>query len=142
MIKFQNEALKAGKGFLFFVCLFPTAFVSAAGLNFPIGTRPAGLANTYVMQSDLWSVYHNQAGLGFHDKMSLGFHHENRFVAEEFSLHALAFTYPFKPGTFGISYSYFGYEDYNVSKIGLGFGKHFGSSLAAGVQLNYHYTFI
>ena len=121
--------------------LFPFS-ASATGENFPIGTRPAALANVYVMQSDLWSVYHNQAGLGFHDRMSLGFHHENKFVVKEFSLHALGFTYPLKPGTIGFSYSYFGFEDYNVSKFGLGFGKSFGSNFAAGIQLNYHYVYI
>ena len=121
--------------------LFPYS-ASATGENFPIGTRPAALANVYVMQSDLWSIYHNQAGLGFHDRMSLGFHHENKFVVKEFSLHALGFTYPLKPGTIGFSYSYFGFEDYNVSKFGLGFGKSFGSNFAAGIQLNYHYVYI
>jgi hypothetical protein len=114
----------------------------ATGENFPFGTRPAAMANTYVMQSDIWSVYHNQAGLGFFNHTSLGFHHENKFVVDEFSLHALAFTLPINYGTLGLSYSYFGFEDYNVSKVGLAFGKSFGSNFAAGLQLNYHYIYI
>jgi hypothetical protein len=110
--------------------------------NFPLGSRPAALANTYVMESDLWSVSHNQAGLGFYDHFAIGFHHENKFLVKEQSLHAVALAIPVKPGTFGLSYSYFGYEMYNESKIGLGFGKTLGEKFSAGVQLNYHRIFI
>ena len=110
--------------------------------NFPVGSKPAALANAYVMESDLWSVFHNQAGLGSYKNLSIGFHHENKFIVNEYSLHALAFTVPVKPGTFGLSYSYFGFDEYNESKIGLGFGKTFGPSFSAGVQLNMHRIFI
>jgi len=126
--------------FLNFSLISLNAF--AAGENFPVGTRPASLANTYVMHSDIWSVYHNQAGLGFYKHFSLGFHHENKFVVPEYSLHALALTIPVKPGTLGISYSYFGYEKYNESKIGLGIGRSFGDKLAAGVQTNLHHIYL
>lgn len=110
--------------------------------NFPIGTRPAALSNAYVMESDVWSVHHNQAGLGFLSHFNIGFHHENKFVVPEFSLHAIALTIPSKPGTIGFSYSYFGYSKYNESKIGLGIGRKLGNGFAAGIQLNYHYTFL
>ena len=100
------------------------------------------MANTYVMHSDIWSVFHNQAGLGFYPQLSLGFHHENKFVVEEYSLHALALTIPVKPGTLGVSYSYFGYDKYNESKIGLGIGKSFGGKFSAGIQTNLHHVFI
>ena len=134
--------IRAGKLAFLLSCFFYYHPLAATGENFPIGTRPAALANTYVMQSDIWSVHHNQAGLGFYPRFSLGFHHENKFLVEKYSLHALGLTYPAKPGTFGLSYSYFGYEDYNVSKVGLGIGKSFGNNFSAGVQLNYHYVYI
>ena len=92
-------------------------------MNYPIGSRPAAMANAYVMESDVWSVYHNQAGLGFYPHFAIGFHHENKFVTKEIALHALAITVPTKPGTFGLSYRYFGYSIDNESKIGLGFGQ-------------------
>lgn len=127
---------------IFFCFIFIPLNIFAAGENFPVGTRPAALANTYVMHSDIWSVYHNQAGLGFYPHFSLGFHHENKFIVPEYSLHALALTIPTKPGTMGFSYSYFGYEKYNESKIGLGIGRSFGNKLAAGVQTNIHHIYI
>ncbi len=110
--------------------------------NFPIGSRAAALANAYVMESDIWSVYHNQAGLGFYPHFAIGFHHENKFVIKEYALHALAITLPTKPGTIGLSYRYFGYAKYNESKVGLGFGRQFGNGFAAGLQLNLHHTYL
>jgi len=110
--------------------------------NFPVGSRPAALANAVVMESDIWSVSHNQAGLGDYHNFSIGFHHENKYIVDEFSLHSLALTLPVKPGTFGLSYTYFGYPKYNESKVGLAFGKNFGDRFSAGVQMNYHYVYI
>jgi hypothetical protein len=110
--------------------------------NFPIGSRPASLANAVVMESDIWSVSHNQAGLGDYHNFSIGFHHENKYVVPQAALHALALTIPVKPGTFGLSYTYFGYSLYNESKIGLGFGRSFGEKFSAGIQMNYHYIYV
>ena len=141
MILKDKYGISTGK--IILLTVFPVflSFSSYAQEIFPLGSRPAALANTYVMESDLWSVYHNQAGLGSYNHLSIGFHHENKFLVKQFSLHALALTLPVKPGTIGFSYSYFGYEKYNESKIGLGFGKTFGETFSAGVQVNFHRIF-
>ena len=110
--------------------------------NFPIGTRAAAMGNAYVAESDIWSSHHNQAGLGFYPHFAIGFHNENKFLVSEYGLIAMALTVPVNAGTFGISYSYFGYSMYNESKLGIGFGKQFGNNLAAGVQLNYHNNYL
>ncbi|MCK4922919.1 MAG: hypothetical protein KAS71_17840 [Bacteroidales bacterium] len=110
--------------------------------NYPTGSRAASMGNAYVAASDIWSTHHNQAGLGFYPHFSIGFHHENKFLVEEYAMHAMALTLPAKPGTFGFSYTYLGTSLYNESKLGLGFGKQFGNGFAAGVQLNYHHNFI
>lgn len=110
--------------------------------NWPLGTRAASMSNAYVAESDLWSVHHNQAGLGFYPQFAIGFHHENKFLVEEYSLHALGLTIPVKTGTLGISYTYFGYPVYNESKLGLGYGMSLGEKIAAGIQLNYHYNYL
>ena len=122
-----------------FFLFFPVLTFSQ--YNFPLGSRAAALANAYVTESDIWSVYHNQAGLGSYNHFAIGFHHENKFLVKEQSLHAIALTVPVKPGTIGLSYSYFGFDQYNESKIGLGFGKTFGEKFSAGVQLNLHRIF-
>lgn len=121
-------------------------FISGTGLNaqlenYTLGSKPAALGNAYSMQSGIWSVHHNQAGLGFYPHFAIGFHHENKYVVQESNLHALGLTYPVNAGTFGLSYSYFGFSGYNESKIGLAFGKQFGNGFAAGIQLNYHHHY-
>ncbi|MCB8994606.1 MAG: hypothetical protein H6538_03250 [Bacteroidales bacterium] len=125
---------------VFLLCFFSVSLFAQE--NYPLGSRPAALANTYVMESDIWSVSHNQAGLGDYHKFALGFHHENRYVIEEYSLHAIALTLPVKAATFGLSYTYFGYSAYNESKIGIAYGRNFGDKISAGIQLNYHYEYI
>jgi hypothetical protein len=110
--------------------------------NFPIGARPAALANAVVMESDIWSVSHNQSGLDEYHQLSIGFYHENKFIVDEYAIDALGITLPVESGTFGLSYTYFGYSKYNESKMGLAFGKSFGDKFSAGIQMNYHFVYI
>lgn len=117
-------------------CLYP------ANDNYLTGARSSAMGNTGVMCTDLWSVSHNQAGLGFYSHLAAGFHYENRFVIPEFSLGSLAFTMPTHSGTFGLSYSYFGYSAYHESKTGLAFGKSLNKWFSAGIQFNYLNTYI
>ena len=128
--------------FPLFICCILILPLNAANDNYTLGSRSAGLANATVMLPHLWSVHHNQAGLAFLNKISLGFHHENKFIVPQFSLKSFAAVFPTKPGTIGFSYSYFGYSQYNETKIGLSFGKVLGKSFAAGIQLDYLHTFI
>lgn len=129
-------------GILTTVMLLMFSFGLQAQLeNYTLGSKPAAMGNAYSMQSGIWSVHHNQAGLGFYPHFAIGFHHENKYVVPEHNLHAVGLTYPVNAGTFGFSYSYFGYSAYNESKIGLAFGKQFGNGFAAGIQLNYHHHY-
>ncbi len=115
---------------------------SGANDNHPVGARASALANATVMHAGIWSVHHNQAGLGIYNRMAIGFHHENMFVVPEYNLHSLAFTLPAAGGVFGLNYTYFGYRLYNESKIGIGFGKKLNEVFSAGIQLNYFNTYI
>jgi len=116
--------------------------VSGSHDNYPLGSRFAAMRNASVMLPDLWSVSHNQAGLGWIKNLSVGFHHENKFIIPEYALQSLALAVPTRPGTIGLNYSYFGYSKYHESKIGLSFGRAFGEFFAAGIQLDYLNTFI
>jgi len=115
---------------------------SASNDNYLTGARYAAMGNVGVMCSGLWSVSHNQAGLGFYNHLTAGFYHENRFALSEFSLHSLAFSLPTGTGTFGLSCSFFGYSAYNESKIGLGFGKALNNKFSAGLQFDWLNTHI
>ena len=127
--------------FTVFTALFVFAFqVPSIGgnENQPIGARSAGLANASLTLSDVWSVHHNQAGLGHIRKVSAGVYYESRFLMPELGLSAAALAVPIGKGTFGLSFNSFGYQLYKENKIGLAYGRSFGDFLSIGVQLNYH----
>lgn len=131
------------KTFLFLLFLiFSSGTISGSNDNYPLGARSAALSNATVMMPHLWSVFHNQAGLAWLDRFSAGFHHENKFVVPEYALQAAAVVVPATPGTFGVTYSYFGYSQYHENKIGIGFGRMLGKKISAGIQLNYINLFI
>lgn len=110
--------------------------------NHPVGSRAAAMANAAVTHRDVWSTFHNQAGIAYIEHITAGFHHENRFLVKEYGLQSFAFLFPVNAGTFGATYTYFGYSLYNESKAGISFGKKLGQKFAAGVQLNYFNTFV
>ncbi len=110
--------------------------------NYPSGAREAGMANAAVMLSDLWSNFHNQAGLARLDAFTIGIHYENRYMVDQYALRSFALAIPAIGGTIGASYSNFGYSKYNESKTGLAFGKAFGEKIAAGIQMDYLHVHI
>lgn len=119
---------------------FTAAF--AGSDNYPLGARQAGMANASVTIADVWSVQHNQAGLGFVKSTAAGVYYENRFLMKELSLKGGAFVLPVKAGTFGLCVSSFGYTNYSENKVGIAFGKAFGEKFSAGIQLDYLNTHI
>lgn len=119
--------------FLVFSCL--SAF--AGNDNIPVGARSAGLANSSVTLSDVWSVHQNQAGLGYMRNAAAGVYYESRFMMPELGLSAFSLVVPIKVGTFGLSVRNFGFKSYNESKIGLAYGRAFGENLSIGIQLSY-----
>lgn len=112
--------------------------VYAGDHNAPAGARAAALGNSAVAYKDIWSSFHNQAGLAFLKTPTAGISHEQRFMMSELSLNAAAFALPTKEsGTFALSVSYFGYKLYNEQKVGLAYAKSFGDKFSAGLQFDY-----
>ena len=119
-----------------FLMLFLSNTPSSSQDNFPSGARADGLSGAGVMLSDLWSNYHNQAGLAYIEDFTLGFHYENKYAFSLFSLQSFAMAIPTRSGTIGTNITIFGNPKYFESKMALAFGKSFGEKFAAGVQLN------
>jgi hypothetical protein len=101
--------------------------------------KSAAMANASVTILDIWSIYNNQAGLGYLENMSVGAYHQSGFIKEQ-NLQGIAFALPTKTGTIGASYSYFGFSQYNEMQAGLAFGRSFSKYFAVGIQLNYLHT--
>ncbi|MFN3556054.1 MAG: hypothetical protein ACK4VN_08845 [Bacteroidales bacterium] len=132
------------KGVLHFVLifLFCSASLHSANDNYLFGGRAAGMGNAAITLYDFWAISHNQAGLARMEHMAAGVYFENRFLVQELSFGAGAFVYPTSSGVLGVNFTYFGFELYNESKIGLAYARDFGERFSAGVQLNYHNTYI
>jgi hypothetical protein len=122
--------------YLIYLFMILSADSFAANDNYPSGARASGLSNSGVVLTDLWANYHNQACLARVEKLSLGFHYENKYIVDEYGLHAIAIAVPAYKGTIGASVTFFGYKKYNESKISLAYGKSFGERFSAGIQLD------
>lgn len=106
------------------------------------GGRSSALAQSSVALTDVWSSFHNQAGLAYLENPVAGISYENRFLLKDLSLANAAFAYPTKLGTIGLDVTYFGFELYNESKIGLNYSRKFGKYFSLGLQLNYHSLYV
>lgn len=124
--------------FIFFLFLSFTFNASAGGDNRPSGARSAAMGTSSVALIDVWSAFNNQAGLARLTDATAGVYYENRFLLKELGYKAGAFALPMNQGTLALSFSHFGYDAYNESKIGLAFAKAFGKYIAFGVQLDYN----
>ena len=105
--------------------------------NKPVGARSAAMGNASVALSDFWSAHNNQAGLAYYKNIAAGFYYEDNFLIKELGLKYAAVVLPTKSGVFGLTTSYFGYTQYNESKLGLAYSKSFGERFSAGIQLDY-----
>lgn len=101
--------------------------------------KAAAMAKASVTLTDIWSIYHNQAGLGHLKNISVGAFHQSGFIKEQ-NIQGIAFALPTKTGTIGASYSYYGFSQYNEMQVGLAFGRSFSKYFSIGLQLNYLYT--
>jgi hypothetical protein len=122
--------------FLFLSVLF---VLKAAGGNdnTPAGGRSAGMGSASVALSDFWAVHNNQAGLAGFTDIAAGAYFENRFMMKELSRKVVAVAMPSRSGVFGLSFDNFGSSLYSENKVGLAFGRSFGSNFSAGIQLDY-----
>jgi hypothetical protein len=117
-----------------------TVACRAGGDYCPLGARPAGMAATSVVLTDIWASANNQAGLGFVEQPVAAMYYENRMNVKSLSLQAGVFAIPVKSVTVGVNYRYFGFSKYNELKFGLAVGKKLGDKFALGVQMDYFRT--
>ena len=105
--------------------------------NYPIGASSLATGGATVAVQSLWSVYHNQAALGFFEGMEAGIYYENRFMLPEYGLKSMAFAMNLKPGTIGLNLSSFGFNKFSDNKIGLAYGMKLADFIAIGIQIDY-----
>ncbi|MFL5752547.1 MAG: hypothetical protein ACJ76F_04000 [Bacteroidia bacterium] len=105
--------------------------------NGPIGARSSAMGGASATLSDVWSVQNNQAGMGFLKSPVFGAYYENRFLLKQLSTSAFVAAVPVKKGTFGLTYTGFGYSAYKETKLGLAYGMALSENFSVGLQLDY-----
>lgn len=127
--------------FLFLlVLIFAQTIVWGRSNVYPTGSRPAGMGNAFVSQYDVFSVYHNQAGLADLGRTSISFFYENQFLVKEMSVRAGVLTFHTGSGNFAVQYNSFGPPQWRESNIGLAYSRYLSKKLSVGLQLNYFGT--
>jgi hypothetical protein len=112
-------------------------FTSSSQGYIPIGARSASLANATVCLNDVFSFYHNPAGLASIDRVTVGAAYENRFLLRELQSQAMVGAVPLKTGVLSIGAQLYGYELFRMQKAGVGYSVKLAEKLSGGVQLNY-----
>ncbi len=102
------------------------------------GARAAAMAGTSLSNEDVWSGFHNQAGLAHIESFSAGVFAENRFAMKELGDKGLTLALPFRNSAFGLNYRSFGYSAFSNSKAGLAYAMKLAEKFSLGIQLNYH----
>lgn len=105
--------------------------------NYPAGARSRALSNAFISVSDVWSTFHNQAGIARIQTLSAGFYYESRFMVDELSLAAGTLIQPTKSGNFGVAFYQFGKGSFKENKIGLSYAMNLSERFSAGIQLDY-----
>lgn len=101
------------------------------------GARGNAMGNCSVSLNDFWSIQNNPAGMADYRFLSLGLSYENRFFMKELSFYNTALVMPLQTGALGLSYSRFGFENFNENKLALAYARTFGSYLKMGLKLDY-----
>jgi hypothetical protein len=146
---FQAQTKARGRTFLnntrksFLLLAFTFFLVNTAQAQSYFWLQGASNLQGGTAKVDVWSANNNQAALDFSNAtISAGVDYQSRFLVSGLAQSAGAFSYKTSSGTFGFSYSSFGYEMFKTNKFTLGFGKRLGENFAMGVGLNYINLFL
>lgn len=103
----------------------------------PTGAPYIGLGAYSQQLNDVFAMHHNQAALGNQKSFAIGVFGERRFMLEDLSSYSLALVLPTGSGSFGIQGSRFGFQGYNETEAGLGYGLSLGKKVSVGGRINY-----
>lgn len=107
------------------------------GVNTTGGALSLGLSDANLGLRGIDAAFTNQAGLAYVESFSALAVGQRRFSLNELSSVAVAAAYPTNSGTFAIQLQYFGFENFNEQKIGVGYGRKLGEKLSIGAQVSW-----
>jgi len=115
---------------------FSISIFAQNGATNSTGARSKGVADASVAFTGINSIFNNQAGLAELDNMSFLLSAEQRYLLNDLNNFGFGFAMPTNSGSFGVSVHYFGFEDFNQSKIGLTYARKLMDKLSVGIQFD------
>ena len=109
------------------------------GINYPAGSRQAGLSFAAITAGSPWATFYNQAALARLDQFQFGLMAERKFGIKSLEAAALSVAYPVSEqlGTVAVSfYQFSNGEAYTQQKYGLALSRAFGERIAIGMQFD------
>ena len=137
-LRLVNERVVFRRLLIVLLICFSYSHLSAQISLFPQGARSAGLAGIKTVESDIWSVVNNQAGLGLLSGSAIGVSHEQRFMIKEMGVSTVVASFPLLDGGLGFSLANMGLVEYGENRAGIAYGMRLGKKLSMGVGFNYH----
>lgn len=104
--------------------------------QFNEGGEASAMSGAYLQGQNVWSAFHNQAGLAAVREIQAGAFYESRFSMSSLSLKGIACAVPLAKSTFGAAYESFGYDQFSQSKFGVSYAMSLSPRFLAGVQLD------
>ncbi|MFW6289999.1 MAG: hypothetical protein ACOC0R_03440, partial [Mariniphaga sp.] len=121
---------------LFVTVLFQATACPGLTLQ-PAGARSLALSHASVAFSDVWSAFHNQAGLAGVGRLAGGVYFESRFGIDELSFAAGSVVLPAGNGAFALSSCQFGKGTFRESQYALAYALQLAEKWYAGLQVDY-----
>ncbi len=125
-------------GFTLLITLLAATNAHSGGVNYPAGSRQAGLSFAAITAEGPWATFYNQACLGRLEEFQFGVMAERKFGIRSLEAGALSAAYPIdKMGTLSLSfYQFTNGETYTQQKYGLALSRAFGDRIAIGMQFD------
>jgi hypothetical protein len=102
----------------------------------PAGPQHTGGAYSTQFQH-VFTAMHNQAALAQLSTATAGIYAERRFMLGAAGLYAVALALPVSSGAFGLALQRFGFDAFNLQKLGFAYGRSLGDKVSIGLQADY-----
>lgn len=102
------------------------------------GAEQTAMAGCSIAHTNAFSATNSIAASASTERNILGLHYTNYFLFTEVNAVQLSLAQVLDKGTLSYRADYFGINQFNTLKLGLGYAKPFGKHIAVGLRLNYH----
>ncbi len=103
------------------------------------GPNSTALAGLNANNVDVWSINYNIGQLQNLNSSTIAVSFNQPFMLSDFSTANLVTAIKSKNGVFGLNYSNFGNEYFQINSAGIGYSMKLGENLTSGIKFNYHH---